>query len=69
MGPTTDGSIHDKRMADEEEINYPNDSFLWKDLGYVGYLPENVQCFEPIKKPKNAEQQNFKNLKIKLLHL
>lgn len=55
LGETRQGRVHDKRMADEEEVCYPDLSFLWKDLGYVGYLPNNVHCFEPHKKPKNGE--------------
>lgn len=43
-------------MADEENITFPNNSFVWKDLGYQGYLPSNsIHCFEPHKKPANAE--------------
>lgn len=49
------GSVHDKRMADEEKLSFPDESFLWKDLGYMGYLPDNVNCFEPHKTPKNGE--------------
>lgn len=55
LGPTFSGQVHDKRMADEEMLTFPNDSFLWKDLGYQGYLPSNVHSFEPYKKPKNGE--------------
>ena len=55
LGPTTPGSVHDKRMADEENIVFPDYSFIWKDLGYQGYLPENIICFEPHKKPRNGE--------------
>lgn len=42
-------------MADEEMLTFPDDCFLWKDLGYQGYLPSNVHSFEPYKKPKNRE--------------
>ena len=55
LGPTHIGSIHDKKMVDEENICFPDYSFLWKDLGYQGYIPENVICFEPNKKPQNGE--------------
>ena len=55
LGHTYEGRKHDKRMVDEELINFPDESFLWKDLGYHGYLPKNVHCFEPYKKPKNGE--------------
>ena len=52
---TRSGRIHDKRMAEEEQRTFPEESFLRKDLGYQGYLPANVHCFEPYKKPKNGE--------------
>lgn len=55
LGKTFPGNVHDKKMADEESIIFPDDSFLWKDLGYQGYLPNNIHCFEPHKKPKNKE--------------
>lgn len=55
LGPTSAGTIHDKKMLDEEQIVFPQDAFLWKDLGYVGYSPEQVQSFELHKKPKGAE--------------
>ena len=55
LGNMRMGSVHDKRMADEEELNLPNESFLWKDLGYVGFLPKNVHSFEPHKKPRGGE--------------
>lgn len=55
LGHTFEGRKHDKKMVDEEAITFPTESFLWKDLGYHGYLPDNVHCFEPHKKPKNGE--------------
>lgn len=55
IGYTYSGRVHDKKMVDEEKLYFPDNSFLWKDLGYNGYLPKNVHCFEPHKKPKNKE--------------
>ena len=55
LGHTTNGKVHDKKMIQQEAINFPDDAFLWKDLGYQGYLPKNVHCFEPHKKPRNKE--------------
>lgn len=26
------GAVHDKRMMDEEQILFPKDAFIWKDL-------------------------------------
>lgn len=55
LGRTFIGRTHDKKMVDEENIVFPDYSFIWKDLGYQGYLPDNVTCFEPHKKPRNGE--------------
>ena len=55
LGRTADGNVHDKKLVEEDAINFPNNAFLWKDLGYQGYCPKNVICFEPYKKPKNKE--------------
>lgn len=65
LGPTEMGSAHDKKIIDEENIRFPDYSFLWKDLGYQGYIPENVICFEPNKKPRNGELTTEQNLKIR----
>lgn len=55
LGYTTEGKCHDKKMVEEEELSFPDDSFVWKDLGFLGFLPKNVICFELHKKPKNGE--------------
>lgn len=62
LGVTWQGSIHDKKMADEESIVFPKHSFLWKDLGYQGYLPDNTDAFELYKKPKNGELTKWQKI-------
>jgi len=67
LGPTTRGSVHDKKMADEEAIKFPKQSYLFLDLGYLGLLPEDATIFMPHKKPKNeelTEDQKFENYLI-----
>jgi len=56
VGKTNPGSIHDKRMIDEEPIIFPKGSTVWMDLGYQGYSPPNAKrTFMPAKKPKDKE--------------
>ena len=55
LGKTHPGKTHDKKMAEEDEIFFPEDSSLWKDTGYQGYEPEHTSCYQPKKKPKGKE--------------
>jgi hypothetical protein len=55
LGHTANGNVHDKKLIEQDAIQFPDEAFLWKDLGYQGYCPQNVHCFEPHKKPKNKE--------------
>jgi hypothetical protein len=67
LGYTYSGRVHDKKMVDEELIKFPEGSFLWKDLGYQGYLPDNVHCFEPYKKPRNGELNKIQKQENQLI--
>ncbi len=49
------GSIHDKKIADEAGHQFPDNTVLVEDLGYLGYEPENISVLLPKKKPKNGE--------------
>lgn len=55
LSETYEGRVHDKRIADEEACQFPQDSRLRLDLGYLGYHPEGVITLLPIKKPYNGE--------------
>ena len=55
LSPTCEGKKHDKKLADEQDLAYPSGSKLWKDTGFQGYEPDNVQSFQPKKKPKGGE--------------
>jgi DDE superfamily endonuclease len=55
LGPTTAGSVHDKKMADTEQIRYPLATLLFQDTGFQGYSPEGVSIQQPKKKPKGKE--------------
>lgn len=54
LSPTYLGSVHDKKIADEENCQYPENIRLRQDSGFQGYAPENVHIVMPFKKPKNG---------------
>jgi hypothetical protein len=55
LSTTCAGKKHDKKLADEHELRFPEGSKLWKDTGFQGYEPENTATFQPKKKPKGGE--------------
>jgi hypothetical protein len=63
------GTTHDKKLADEEGLVFPENSGieLFQDTGFQGYHPENVTIIQPVKKPKGGEltgEQKAKNKAI-----
>ena len=52
LSPTVGGQTHDKKMADENPINYPAGTTLGKDTGFQGYEPPGVKTFQPKKSRK-----------------
>lgn len=55
LSATYEGSVHDKKIADEEDFEFTQTIVLLQDLGFQGYSPQNVEVILPIKKPKNKE--------------
>jgi hypothetical protein len=55
LSRTVEGKKHDKKLADEQNLDFPPDSKLWKDTGFQGYEPANTQTFQPKKKPKGRD--------------
>ena len=76
LGPTTPGKTHDKKMADNENIRYPDKATLDKDSGFQAYEPENTINTQTKKKPKGKElslgdklfNQAFASLRIVVEH-
>ena len=67
LSKTFDGSVHDKKIADEESVRFPAGITLWQDTGFQGYTPKNVTVKMPTKKPKGKEltkEQKEVNRKI-----
>jgi hypothetical protein len=55
LSETVEGRRHDKPMADESELTFPDDITLAQDTGLQGYRPPNVRVCQPKKKPKGRE--------------
>lgn len=55
LSETYEGRVHDKKIADQEACQFPKNSRLRLDLGYLGYYPEGVMTLLPIKKPNKGK--------------
>jgi hypothetical protein len=67
LSNTFDGSVHDKKITDEQPIHFPAGTTLWQDSGFLGHNPENITVKMPTKKPKGKEltaEQKQENRKI-----
>lgn len=66
LSETVEGSMHDKALADEMQLNFSPEGVLMQDLGFLGYAPEKLKVVMPEKKPKNqqlsAEDKAFNKL-------
>ena len=55
LGPTSPGSVHDKKLADESALTYPKGALLVGDSAFQGYKPVGVTTWTPKKKPRSRE--------------
>ena len=55
LGPTSPGSMHDKKLADESGRTYPPDALVVKDTTFQGYEPPGTDTLQPKKKPQGRE--------------
>ena len=55
LSPTYCGSVHDKKIADEQDIEFQRTIDLLQDTGFQGYKPKNAHIIQPLKKPKGKE--------------
>lgn len=55
LSKTCYGSVHDKKICDEQLVKFPSGINLWQDTGFQGHCPEHVNVKMPIKKPKGKE--------------
>jgi hypothetical protein len=52
LSRTIAGSVHDKALADHEQIRFPKHSTLRSDLGLYGYAPDVREHLQPKKSPR-----------------
>lgn len=50
LSATVEGKKHDKKLADESKISYPQNASLTKDTGFQGYEPKGVVSEQPKKR-------------------
>lgn len=55
LSDTYPGSVHDKAIADEQDIEFQRTIDLLQDTGFQGYQPKNARVIQPLKKPKGKE--------------
>jgi len=63
LSETYDGSVHDKKICDEQPIEFSDNNVLWQDTGFLGHTcaaqsasrPSNIEVKMPEKKPKGKE--------------
>ena len=56
LGPTSAGSVHDKKLADESGLVLPSDVLLLQDTGFQGYAAAGgCATLQPKKKPRGRE--------------
>lgn len=49
LSQTYPGNMHDKKLADTENISYPKHMALHKDTGFQGYEPDVQKLYQPKK--------------------
>ena len=55
LSETTDGHVHDKRLADTTPYPLPAGSQLLQDLGFLAFTLPEVEILMPAKKPRGQE--------------
>lgn len=55
LSDTVEGRRHDKPIADQSHLTFPDDITLAQDSGLQGYCPSNVRICQPKKKPRGQE--------------
>jgi DDE superfamily endonuclease/Helix-turn-helix of DDE superfamily endonuclease len=54
LSGTYAGKVHDKKIADQEQLVYPRDAILYKDAGFQGYEPPVDKTCQAKKKATGA---------------
>ncbi len=73
LSQTYNGSVHDKKICDEQPLKMPTGTNLWQDTGFLGHAPKGVNVQMPMKRPKGKElttvqkEQNRKISRFRVL--
>ena len=67
LGPTSAGSVHDKKLADESGLRLPPDALALQDSGFQGYAAVGGRTLQPTKKPRGRELYPWQKAINKLL--
>lgn len=62
LSDTYEGKKHDKAIADEEDLQFPEGSTLWQDTGFQGFAPAGVTIQQPKKKPRNGSLSEIEKM-------
>ena len=52
LSDTYEGSVHDKKICDEDPFDFQKEIELLQDLGYLGHAPKNAKIQMPVKRSK-----------------
>jgi len=67
LSETYEGSVHDKKICDEEPFEFQLEIELLQDLGYQGHAPKNAVIQMPVKSSKykklTEEEKNDNKMK------
>ena len=55
LSPTHSARVHDKRVAEQAQLAFPEGTFLFQDTGFQGHSPPGAAILQPKKKPRGQE--------------
>ena len=67
LGPTSAGSVHDKKLADESGLALPLEALALQDTGFQGYAASGGRTLQPTKKPRGRELYSWQTAINKLV--
>ncbi|MDB5262693.1 MAG: transposase, partial [Adhaeribacter sp.] len=65
LSDTYEGSVHDKKIAEEANIHFAQTVEWWQLTGFPGFEPANATIVQPVKKSRGKELSQDKSRKIK----
>ena len=55
LSKTVAGKMHDKKLADESKLSFPDSAVVEQDTGFRGFALANILIVQPKKKPRKQE--------------